>query len=57
MTLGPLTDPAVRRERARRARAAQMTIDYHLKKIVDNASALSAEQRSTLADMLHGDAA
>ncbi|HEY8828089.1 MAG TPA: hypothetical protein VIM17_10065 [Jatrophihabitantaceae bacterium] len=54
--LGPLSDPAVRRERARRARAAQTTLDYHIKKLVDGASELSAEQRDSIAQMLHGDA-
>jgi hypothetical protein len=52
MTIGPLSDPAVRRERARRARAAQNTIDYHVRKLVESANALSAEQAEQLRALL-----
>ena len=41
--IGPLSDPAVRRERARRARAAQTTIGYHIARLVESANTLSLE--------------
>jgi len=42
-------DPAVARERAVKARAAQNTIDYHIDRIVAALPALNSEQRDRLA--------
>jgi hypothetical protein len=52
--IGPLSDPAVRRERARRARAAQTTIDYYVAKVVERAPELSQAQRNRLSVLLRG---
>lgn len=54
MTLGPLSDPAVRQKRAKLARAAQSTTDYYIKKLVDAAPPLTPEQRDRLALLLRG---
>jgi hypothetical protein len=49
---GKLADPEVRRQRARKARAAQDTLDYHIHKLIDDAPSLSAEQRNKLVALL-----
>ncbi|MFF3874677.1 hypothetical protein [Streptomyces sp. NPDC001978] len=41
-------DPEVAHERARKARAAQLSLDYHVRKVVDRASELTPEQREML---------
>jgi hypothetical protein len=56
--IGPLSDPAVRHERARRAGAARTTIDYHIAKLVESANTLNPEQAEQLRALLpSGDAA
>lgn len=49
---GTNTDPAFRRRRARHARAAQSTVDYHVSKLVDAWPPLTPEQRDRLAVLL-----
>jgi hypothetical protein len=49
-----LDDPAWRRERARKARAAQDTVDYHIAKLVEDAPPLTSEQKDKLALLLRG---
>ena len=39
-------------ERAKKARAAQTTIDYHIGKLVESANGLSAEQAEQLRALL-----
>lgn len=42
--IGPLSDPAVRHERAVRARAAQSTIEYHARKLAELLPPLTADE-------------
>lgn len=49
---GKVSDPQFRRERARKARAAQNFPDYYIKRLVDEAPPLTAEQRARLASLL-----
>jgi hypothetical protein len=49
---GKLADPEWRRERARKARAAQTPLDHHVNKIVESAPALTPEQCDRLATLL-----
>ena len=53
--IGPLSDPAVRTERASRGGRARTGIDYYIRKLVENAPPLTAEQRDKLALLLRGD--
>jgi hypothetical protein len=55
--IGPLSDPAVRRERASRAGRSRTSVDYYVQKLVESAPALTPEQRDRLALLLRGDAA
>jgi hypothetical protein len=41
-----------RKQRARKARAAQSSLDHHIGKLVESAPALTAEQRDRLATLL-----
>lgn len=50
--IGPLSDPAVRRERAKRARAAQSTSDYYIRKLVESAPSLTPELAEELRALL-----
>ena len=50
--IGRLSDPAVRRERARRARAPQSTSDYYIRKLVESAPRLTCEQAEELRALL-----
>jgi hypothetical protein len=52
--LGPLSDPAVRKERARRASAARNSIDFHIGRLVGAAENLTDEQRDRLLAALQG---
>jgi hypothetical protein len=52
--IGSLSDPAVRAERAHRGGAARTSVDYHVRKIVEAAPALTADQRDKLALILRG---
>ena len=55
---GKLADPEVRRQRARKARAAQDTPDRLIRRLVASAPELSAEQAEQLRALLpSGDAA
>jgi hypothetical protein len=64
-SIGSLSDPAVRKERAHRGGASRTTVDYYVSKLVDRAPELTPEQRDRLAALLrpptggdvHGDAA
>lgn len=49
---GKLADPEFRKERARKARAAQESVDFYIKKLVDAAPPLSEQQRARLAALL-----
>ena len=55
--LGPLSDPEVRHKRASRAGRARTGVDYFIRKLVDEAPPLTAEQRDKLAALLRNDAA
>ncbi|MGW3022466.1 hypothetical protein [Streptomyces sp. NPDC001221] len=44
--------PEVRRERAQKARAAQLSIDHYVQKIVDRAPELTPEQMDRLRSLL-----
>jgi hypothetical protein len=50
--IGPLSDPAVRRERARRAGLASHSLDCYVRKLVARAPELTNEQRDKLALLL-----
>ena len=49
-----IDDPAWRRERARKAGLASQSIDGYIKRLVDHAPELTAEQRDRLAGLLRG---
>ena len=55
--MSKLDDPKWRTARARKARAAQLNPDYYIKKLVDAAPPLTAEQRARLAALLGPQAA
>ena len=50
MNAGKLADPVFRRDRARKARAAQATPAYHLTKLADNDPEFVALSARSLAD-------
>jgi hypothetical protein len=52
--LGPLSDPSVRRERASRGGRSRTGVEYHIRKLVEEAPPLTAEQRDKLALLLRG---
>lgn len=52
--VGKLADPEFRKQRARKARAAQENPDFYIKKLVDCAPVLTEEQRSRLVALLNG---
>lgn len=45
-----LADPVFRHERAKKARAAQLTVDHYINKLLESAEPLTAEQ----ADLVRG---
>jgi hypothetical protein len=49
---GKLADPQVRHDRAVKARAAQLTPDYYIRRIVEAAPELTDDQRDKLAILL-----
>jgi hypothetical protein len=51
-SIGSLSDPAVRKERARRGGASRTTVDYYVTKVVESAPALTSAQRDRLAALL-----
>ena len=51
---GKLADPEFRRERARRAALASHSVDANIRRLVDAAPPLTAEQRDKLALLLRG---
>lgn len=53
--LGPGSDPAVRRERARRGGQSRTTTDYYLEKLIERADELSPEQVEVLRIVLAPD--
>jgi hypothetical protein len=53
----PLSDPAVRHERASRGGKSRTSIDYYVRKLVEVAPPLTAEQRDKLAALLRGPSA
>lgn len=46
------TDPAFRRQRARKAALSRTDLDHYIAKIVESAGALTDEQRVRLAELL-----
>jgi hypothetical protein len=50
--IGPLSDPAVRHERASRAGRARTGTDYYIRKLVENANGLTAEQAELVRQLL-----
>jgi hypothetical protein len=56
--IGPLSDQAVRTERASRGGKSRTTPDYHIRKLAESANTLTAEQAEQLRALLpSGDAA
>jgi hypothetical protein len=51
-TIGSLSDPAVRRERARLGGLARTSTDYYVSKVVERAGELSDEQAEELRRLL-----
>jgi hypothetical protein len=49
---GKLADPAFRRERARRAATTRNSVDFHIKKVVEAAPSLTADQVERLRSLL-----
>ena len=54
---GKVLDPEWRRERARKARAAQTSPDAHIAALIRSANGLTAEQAEQLRALLPSDAA
>jgi hypothetical protein len=55
---GKLADPDVRHDRASRGGLSRTGVDYHIRKLVESAGRLSAEQLDQLRQLLpSGDAA
>jgi hypothetical protein len=49
---GKLADPAVRHERASRAGKSRTGVAYHIRKLVESANTLTAEQAEELRQLL-----